>query len=92
MFGLMSNGGIEYGDKITYKIADAIEKASIYMLFRSHNSNESAWVSEELNIALTKSIEKNKPKIIPVLLDDCTIPQVLTGRLYLDARKSIQSA
>lgn len=62
------------------------------MLFISHNSIKSPWVTEELNIALTKNIENKKPRIIPVLLDDCSIPSALSGRLYLDARKSIQSA
>lgn len=83
---------IHLGDSIVSVISDGLNNADIYMVFLSHNSNQSSWVTEELNIALTKSIENKKPRIIPVLLDDCTIPSVLTDRLYLDARKSIQEA
>lgn len=83
---------ISLGESIISAVASALNQADVYMLFISNNSNKSSWVSEELNIALTKSIENKKPRIIPVLLDDCNIPITLTGRLYLDARKSIQDA
>lgn len=83
---------IPLGESIVSVIANGLNNIDIYMVFISHNSNKSPWVTEELNIALTKSIEQQKPRIIPVLLDDCAIPTVLSGRLYLDARKSIQTA
>lgn len=83
---------ISLGESIVSAIANGLNNIDIYMVFISHNSNKSPWVTEELNIALTKSIESQKPRIIPVLLDDCTIPAVLLGRLYLDARTSIQMA
>lgn len=83
---------ISLGESIISAIAEGLNKVDIYMLFISYNSSKSPWVTEELNIALTKSIENKKPRIIPVLLDDCTIPSALSGRLYLDARKSIQNA
>lgn len=83
---------ISLGQSIISAIEDGLNSADIYMLFISHNSNESSWVNEELKIAFTKSIKSNKPRIIPVLLDDCSIPAVLSDRLYLDARKSIQTA
>lgn len=83
---------ISLGESIISAIAEELNKVDIYMLFISHNSSKSPWVTEEMNIALSKSIENKKPRIIPILLDDCTIPSALSGRLYLDARKSIQSA
>jgi len=83
---------ISLGESIISAVAKGLDNADIYMLFISSHSNNSPWVSEELNIALTKSVEKQKPKIIPILLDDCIIPLTLTGRLYLDARNSIQAA
>lgn len=83
---------ISLGESIISSIGKALDQIDLYMVFISHNSNKSPWVAEELNIALTKSIKHAKPKVIPVLLDDCTIPTVLEGRLYLDARESIQKA
>ena len=83
---------ISLGEYIISAIAEGLSNVDIYMIFISHNSSKSPWVTEELNIALTKNIENKKPQIIPVLLDDCSIPSALSGRLYLDARESIQSA
>jgi len=83
---------ISLGDSIISAIVNGLDKADIYLLFISNNSNNSKWVSEELNFALTKNIENNKPIIVPVLLDECTPPALLKGRLYLDARGTIQNA
>lgn len=83
---------IAIGEGIVSAIANALNDVDIYMLFISNNSIESSWVTEELNIALAKNIKSKKPRIIPVLLDDCEIPAALIGRLCLDARNSIQAA
>lgn len=83
---------IRLGDSIISEVVKGLDNAEIYIIFISHNSNESQWVTEELSIAFSKYIELKKPKIIPVLLDDCKIPTILLGRTYLDARKSIQAA
>lgn len=78
---------IQLGESIVSAISDGLNDADIYMIFISHNSNNSMWVAQELNIAFAKNVENKKPQIIPVLLDDCSIPTVLEDRLYLDARK-----
>lgn len=83
---------IPLGESLISTISKALNSADIYMLFISNNSVKSPWISEELNIALSKNITNKKPRIIPVLLDDCSIPSALSGRLYLDARKSIHEA
>lgn len=83
---------ISLGESIVSAISNGLDNSDIYMVFISNNSNQSSWVTEELNIALTKNIETKKPQIVPVLLDNCKIPPILTGRLYLDARDSIQNA
>lgn len=83
---------ISFGESIISAISDGLNQADIYMLFISHHSVKSSWVSEELNLALTKNIQNKKPRIIPVLLDNCTVPASLADRRYLDARKSIQTA
>ena len=44
---------ISLGESIISAIAEALNNVDIYMLFISHNSSESPWVTEELNIALT---------------------------------------
>lgn len=83
---------ISLGQSIISAIEDGLSAADIYMLFISHNSMQSSWVNEELKMAFTLNLKSGKPRIIPVLLDDCSIPPILSDRLYLDARKSIQTA
>lgn len=88
----MDTKDIPLGESIISTVSKALNDADIYMLFISNNSIKSSWVSEELNIALSKNITNKKPQIIPVLLDDCSIPTALSGRLFLDARESIHNA
>lgn len=83
---------IHLGERIVSAISEGLNQADIYMVFISYNSSQSTWVEEELNIALKRNIENRKPQIIPVLLDDCEIPLALGGRVFLDARESIQKA
>lgn len=56
---------IHLGESIISAIADGLDNSDIYMVFISHNSNNSSWVNEELNIALTNNIEKRNLKLFP---------------------------
>ena len=47
---------ISLGEYIISAIAEGLSNVDIYMIFISHNSSKSPWVTEELNIALTKNI------------------------------------
>jgi len=83
---------IKLGEHIIASISNGLDNTDLYILFISSNSNKSRWIEEELNMALSKSITSGKPRIIPVLLDDCKVPNAIASRLYLDARRSISDA
>lgn len=88
----MNINDINYGESILSSTVPEITKADIYMLFISCHSVQSPWLSEELDFALSQNEKDSRHQIIPVLLDDQVIPIMLSGRMYIDASKSIQHA
>lgn len=50
----------------------------------SHNSVSSAWVREELHMALTDQIDGRRIRVFPIKVDDCVLPGFLRSRVYCD--------
>lgn len=70
------------GDKLIKKIFDEGLKApDAFVIVLSKTSVSKPWVREELDVAAVKRIS-NGMKLIPVVLDDCEIPGVLTATLW----------
>jgi hypothetical protein len=65
------------GDSLADKIFnEGIGQSDNVIIVISENSIQSHWVKEELNNAVIKKIE-GKCRIIPIIIDKCTIPPVL---------------
>jgi hypothetical protein len=77
---------IRVGDSIIEKIAGAIEKASAVIAVLSHNSVTSNWVRKELSLAMTGEIDGKSVKVLPVVIDDCSIPLAIADKLFADFR------
>ena len=77
---------IKIGDSLIKKITDGISEADYLFAFLSNNSINSAWVQEELEIAMNLEIEKKKVVVVPILLEDCDIPSFLKKKVYADMR------
>ncbi|WP_114857521.1 toll/interleukin-1 receptor domain-containing protein [Azospirillum brasilense] len=70
------------GDSLVDKIFESgIKDASVFIVVISINSCDSQWVKEELNAAVVKKIS-GKCKLVPVLIDDCEVPEALKSTLY----------
>lgn len=70
------------GDSLVDKVfEEGIKNASTIIIVISKNSQAKPWVKEEINAAFVKRIE-GKTKIIPVLIDDCEIPECLKSTFY----------
>src|SRR5262249_53617449 len=52
----------------------------------SKNSVESKWVKKELSLAMTKEVLNKKVVVLPVLIDDCDLPDNLSDKIYADFR------
>ena len=71
------------GDSLVQKIYDAgIGTAQAVLIVLSHNSVNKPWVKDELDISVIRKIEEGM-RIIPVILDDCTIPTALRATLHV---------
>ena len=75
---------LEAGDSFLYNIIEDINSVPYFIIVVSHNSINSNWVKRELSIALTKEINTEEIKVIPIKIDDCTLPLVLSNKLYAD--------
>jgi len=70
------------GDSLVDKIfEEGIKEADSFIIILSNNSITKPWVREELNASFIKRINKNC-KIIPVVLDNCNVPECLHSTIW----------
>lgn len=76
---------IRPGDSIVERINAGIKDCDIFIIVISRNSVASKWVREELDAALIRRIQEDA-RIIPVRLDDCEVPPLLSALHYVSIR------
>lgn len=70
------------GDSLIDKLfEEGLKNASAVIVVLSVHSVEKPWVREELNAAAVARINKGT-KLIPVVIDDCDVPEVLKSLLW----------
>ena len=70
------------GDSLVDKIfEEGIKNADAFIIVLSENSVNKPWVREELSAGFVKRISE-KTKIIPVIIDECEIPECLKSTLW----------
>jgi len=74
---------IQAGDSIVVEIERALEDCTHFLILWSSNASGSNWVRRELSAALTSAIRTNRPKVIPLRLDDIGLPPLLSDLSYL---------
>lgn len=77
------SNGISAGDNITERLNDLLKAANIVVVLFSKDSISSKYVNYEYNFAHGYSYVRNNYNIVPVLIDDATIPISLQTKLYL---------
>lgn len=78
------------GDSIAERIDHAAASDFLVVLLSPH-SVASQWVQQELNVALTTELKDRAITLIPVMIEDCELPQILTDRFYLDLRYDLKA-
>ncbi|MEI2654683.1 MAG: toll/interleukin-1 receptor domain-containing protein [Microthrixaceae bacterium] len=78
------------GDSLIERIQDGIDSSDFLAVVLSHNSVASAWVREELHMALTDQINGKRIRVLPLKVDDCALPGFLRHRVYCDFTNSEQ--
>ncbi|WP_457350804.1 SUMF1/EgtB/PvdO family nonheme iron enzyme [Roseateles sp. P5_D6] len=74
------------GDSLVAKIGEALETMSFVGAVLSVHSVKSPWVTRELDIAINHEIAGRRVKVLPLVIDDCSLPTFLAGKLYGDFR------
>lgn len=72
------------GHDIQDSLSSAISDVNYFVLLVSKHSASSNWVKKELNTALAHEKENDRRLLIPVRLDNATLPEVLSERHCLD--------
>ena len=75
---------IRPGDSLIEKISEGLGGCEYVLAFLSNNSVNAPWVKKELSIAITREIKGKLYNVIPVVLDDVSVPIWLEDKLYID--------
>jgi formylglycine-generating enzyme required for sulfatase activity len=81
---------IKVGDSITQKINDGIHDNDYLAVVLSPDSVASPWVKKELNVAMMKELNRRSVFVLPILYQDCEIPELIADKRYADFRKSYE--
>lgn len=76
------------GDSIVDKINEGLSEARYLVVVLSPRSVKKPWVKRELNATLMRQLSSAEIGVLPVLLEDCKIPPLLTDIKYADFRTS----
>ena len=78
---------IKPGDLIPSAVGKALEQCRFVVIVLSQNSTGSNWVGFERDIALMSQLSDGSKTIIPVIVEDCAVPQILRAVAYADFRE-----
>ncbi|EUD06977.1 toll/interleukin-1 receptor domain-containing protein [Providencia alcalifaciens] len=73
---------IHIGESIPEKVSQGLQDADFVIVILSKNSVSSKWVEREWQTKYWSEIEKGKIQVLPVLLEDCNIPELLKTKKY----------
>jgi hypothetical protein len=75
---------IKVGECIPSKIEHAVSEADYVVIVLSPDSVKSGWVDREWKSKYWDEIQETRTLVLPVLLRDCRIPQLLKTKKYAD--------
>jgi len=78
---------IRAGESIPQKLSSGIKDSDCVVVVLSKNAIASKWVEREWQTKYWDEIEHNQALVIPVLLEDCKIPELLKTKKYADFRE-----
>jgi len=71
------------GDSLLKGIADGIGNSDCLLVLVTETSNQSRWVEKEVGIALTQEVEGKGPRVIPIVVNGCSVPTMLADKIYV---------
>ena len=83
---------IKIGDSIVERINSGLLEATHMLLLLSTKSLQKRWVKREYFAALMRQISDSSIRLLPVMLDACELPAILSDIRYADFRNHDDSA
>jgi TIR domain len=77
---------IKVGESIPEKIGLGLSEADFVLVVLSNSSIQSKWVEREWQTKYWAEVQSGKIKVLPILLTDCEIPELLKIKKYADFR------
>lgn len=75
---------IEIGDKLIDKIEEGMKLSRYIAVVLSTKSINAPWVKKELDVAMNREITRGEVVVLPLLYEQCELPEFLKGKLYAD--------
>ncbi|MBA3543040.1 MAG: TIR domain-containing protein [Chthoniobacterales bacterium] len=83
---------VRSGDIIALKVDEGLEQSRVLVLCISSNALASRWVDLERSTAIHRDPANGDRRFIPLLLDDCDLPDSLRRYKYVDYRNESAAA
>jgi TIR domain len=81
---------IKFGESIPKAIEEGLTQSVCIVVMLSPAFQESKWCRAEYEPLLVQEIERSGIFVIPLLIDSCDIPKLLSQKLYVDLRQPSQ--
>lgn len=75
---------LKAGDNVLKKISEEIKSAEAIIVVLSKESLKSKWAQKEIVMMTFGEVSTGGRRIIPVLIDNSTLPSYLSGYMYID--------
>ena len=80
------------GDIIALKVDEGLQQSRVLLLCISPNALASGWVALERSTAIHRDPANEGRRFIPLLLEDCELPDTLRRYKYVDLREEAETA
>jgi hypothetical protein len=80
------------GDSIVERVGAGIEDADFMVVVLSKSAVSSQWVENEWQAKYWTEVNQKRVVVIPVVVDDCTVPTLLRAKKYVDFRQGYAEA
>lgn len=82
---------LQAGDSIVERIQAALSASDVLIVVLSPRSVTSGWVNREISSVLMDQLGGQSVPVIPVLIETCEIPKLLTGIFRVDLRDDFET-
>lgn len=77
---------LNVGDSLIQRVEEAIHGSGALLVILSKAAVESEWCRKELTTGLVRELDERRVLVLPVLIEDCTVPLFLRDKVFADFR------